>query len=345
MRPLKVEDLVNQVNTLRVTERLFDSAVLFALLELGIFAHLANGPATFDEISSEIGGEEESLRAVVDSAVALKIVQLDGGRYSAPEYLLECLGRPGSPMFLAPWVVFLKSLTTPLMRLSDIVRSSDQRARLIEDVAKNPQAATRMTQAMDVYARSRGFELADRISFGTDREVLDLGCGPGTYSISILDRNPNVHVTLLDLEDPLIEARKIVADHQLTSRVTFICGDAMTYTADHPYHTVLVSNMLHMIGPEKSRSLLQRVYQMLVPGGRVIVQAEYLNSDRTSPRWPTLLNLIQQVSTLEGRNHSISETTEWLHEAGFIDITHRRLSLWNVNSCIIALRPEGSTGR
>jgi cyclopropane fatty-acyl-phospholipid synthase-like methyltransferase len=94
-----------------------------------------------------------------------------------------------------------------------------------------------------------------------------------------------------------------------------------------------------MIGPVGSLELLKRCHGMLSPGGRMIVQAQYLNDDRVSPRWPTLLNLIQRVATPNGRNHAIGETREWMEQAGFQNVQFVRFSLWNVCSCLIGERP------
>ncbi len=168
---------------------------------------------------------------------------------------------------------------------------------------------------------------------------LDLGCGPGTYSIAILDRYPNVHSTCLDLPGPIAEARRIVATRGMSERVSFVATNWMDYVAEEPFDTVIVSNTLHMLGEDGSRKLLRRCLELLSPGGRIIVQAQYLNDDRTSPRWPTLLNLIQRVATPHGRNHTIGETTSWLEEAGFEQTEFVRLSLWNVCSCLVGRKP------
>jgi cyclopropane fatty-acyl-phospholipid synthase-like methyltransferase len=129
----------------------------------------------------------------------------------------------------------------------------------------------------------------------------------------------------------------------MTERVEFVVHDAMTYAPDCTYDVVLVSNTLHMIGPEGSAKLLKLCYNLVSPGGRLIVQAQYLNDSRTSPRWPTLLNLIQRVATPHGRNHAIGETTEWLEAAGFVNVKHFRFATWNVNSCLIGYRPLSAT--
>jgi len=140
-----------------------------------------------------------------------------------------------------------------------------------------------MTRAMDAYARTRGVELIDRIDFSQVRRLLDLGSGPGTCSFAIIERFPNVKATLLDLETPIRIAHGIAKEKGVTDRVEFIATDAMSYVTDEAYDAILVSNKLHMLGIEASLVLLRRRYNMLVPSGKIQVQAQYLDDSRTYP--------------------------------------------------------------
>ena len=90
-----------------------------------------------------------------------------------------------------------------------------------------------------------------------------------------------------------------------------MAGDAIAYRPDKLFDTLPLSNTLHMIGED----------------------------DRTSPRWPTLLNLFQRIATPNGRNHAIGETTDWMMQAGFKDVKFVRFSLWNVSACLIGEKP------
>jgi SAM-dependent methyltransferase len=337
---LSLRDIQKQVATLQVAERFFDSVVLFALFESGVFSALASGPRHFAELHGTIGGDADSLRATLDAAVALKILSRSPAGYHADESLLDCLGRRESPAYLGEWVTFLHVLATPLLRLGAAIRTGEKPGALFEDMSGDLEPARRMTAAMDAYARTRGAEIADRLDFSDARTLLDLGCGPGTYALAILERNPQMSATLLDLAGPIGEARRLVAARGMSDRVDFVVQDGMTYAPGRTFDVVLVSNTLHMIGPAGSADLLKRCYQLVSPGGRLIVQAQYLDDSRTAPRWPTLLNLIQRVATPHGRNHAIGETTEWLEAAGFADVKHLRFSSWNVNSCLVGRRPQ-----
>ena len=103
------------------------------------------------------------------------------------------------------------------------------------------EQARRMTAAMDAYARSRGAEMAERLDLSDARTLLDLGCGPGTYALAIVEHNPHVRATLLDLPGPIAEARRIVAARGMADRVEFVVHDAMQYAPGRTYDVVLVS--------------------------------------------------------------------------------------------------------
>jgi precorrin-6B methylase 2 len=342
MQTISLADIQKQVAVLQIAERFFDSAVLFALLETGVFNELASSPKTLSELQHTVGGDGRRLRATLDAAVALKVLSVEDERYSASEAMLDCLGRKDSPAYLGEWVAFLHALSGPLLKLGEVIRTGAAQGTYFEDESGDNAPAKRMTAAMDAYARTRGIEMVERLDFGQTRRLLDLGCGPGTYSMAIVERYPQVRATLLDLPGPIAEARQLASARNMTERIEFIDVDARQYKPMEPFDTILLSNVLHLVGPEASPALLKSCYDFLGPNGRLIVQAQFLNDERTSPRWPTLLNLTQCVASKDGQNHAITETMRWMELAGFQNIKYVRFSMWNVNSCLVGERPSGT---
>lgn len=339
MQTISLADVQKQFSVLQIAERFFDSITLFALFETGVFRVLSSGSKTHNEIQAEVNGNSDSLQATLDAAVALKILSRADGKYSASEAFLDCLGRKDSPAYVGEWVAFLRSLAAPLLELGDAIQTGSTPGATLEDFSDDNAPAQRMTAAMDAYARSRGIEIAEHIDFTGIGRLLDLGCGPGTYSMAIVEKFPEVKATLLDQPGAIAEARRIAESRGMTNHLEFVTADARTYLPDEPFDAVLISNMLHMMQPAASIQLLTRCFGMMSPGGRMIVQAQYLNDDRVSPRWATLLNLCQRVVTQEGRNHAIGETKEWMEAAGFEDVQFSGMSLWNSNSCLVGRKP------
>ena len=339
MQTLSRADIQKQVALLQIAERFFDSAVLFALAENRVFHVLSTGGKTLSEIHAQTGGNEETLRATMDAAVALNLLSRRDDRYEASETMLDCLGREGSPAYMGEWVAFLHSLSVPILQLGDAIRTGSTPGAHIGELDNDNVAARRMTTAMDTYARSRGIEIVDRLDFSRTHRLLDLACGPGTYSLAIVERHPQVRATLLDLPGPIAEARRMAEARGMAARVDFVAADARDYVPDQPFDDILISNTLHMIGAAGSIALLKRCHGMLVPGGRLIIQASFLNDDRVSPRWPALVSLCDRVVTPDGCNHAIGETRQWMEQTGYWDIRHVRFSLWNAISCMVGTRP------
>ena len=333
-----LKDIKRQVATLAVAERFFDSAVLFALFELGVFRLLADGPRDLEALHGEIGGSKETLRAVLDAAAGLDLLDKRDDAYSVSEAFAACMGREDSPAYLGEWIAFLHALATPLLKLDEAVRTGQPPGALFEDMSADNLPAKRMTRAMDAYSRTRGTELATRLDYSGIETLLDIGCGPGTYSLAIMERHPGIRATLVDLPGPIAEARRIMEERGVADRVEFVATDALRHEFNGTWDMVLVSNTLHMLGPELSQALLDRCYHLVSPGGVLVVQAQYLDDERTAPRWPVLLNLVQRVATPHGRNHAVGETTEWLRRAGFTEIEYKPFAPWNVNSALVARR-------
>src|SRR6266542_2401770 len=57
------------------------------------------------------------------------------------------------------------------------------------------------------------------------RHVLDVGCGAGNYTLKLLERLPNLDVTLIDLSHPMLERATERIKQATTGRIKTIEGD------------------------------------------------------------------------------------------------------------------------
>jgi precorrin-6B methylase 2 len=338
-----LSDIRKQVEAFSKIEAFFDSAVIFALHEVGVFKIIATGQRSLDQIHAKVEGNKESLRAVLDAGVALHILSKSGTEYTASEVWLDCLGRTDSPSYIGESVSYLRALARPLLELDRVVLHGKpildvESIMATEEADRENSWSALMTGAMDAYCRTRGIEIVDKIDFSKSRSLLDLGAGPGTYSLAICQKFPNIRATLVDVPGPLAIADKIAQQRGVRDRIELVEADIFTYVPKTTFDEVLVSNTLHMLGTETAVSLLKKIHAWITPGGRIIIQGHLLNAGRTSPRWATLLNLIQRTITPHGRNHDVVETQDWLRQANFAEVAFVPFSLWNVNRAVIGRR-------
>src|SRR5215467_3250931 len=58
---------------------------IFVASEIGLFAHLASGPSTLDELAARIAVPRRTLRMVADAMVALGLLNCEADRYENSE--------------------------------------------------------------------------------------------------------------------------------------------------------------------------------------------------------------------------------------------------------------------
>jgi trans-aconitate 2-methyltransferase len=120
------------------------------------------------------------------------------------------------------------------------------------------------------YADERGRPFADlvgRIGAGDPRLVVDLGCGPGNLTATLLERWPSATVRGIDSSTEMIEA----AQPLTSDRLTFEVGDLREWTAPPESVDVIVTNATLQWIPEQL-DLLPGFVQALRPGGWLAIQ-------------------------------------------------------------------------
>ncbi len=121
----------------------------------------------------------------------------------------------------------------------------------------------------------------------------------------------------------------MLADSPVFPRIRFVEWDF--YNAEPPaglprFDLVYVSSVLHAESPERNRALLARVFPLVAPGGRVVVQEHVAEPGRTVPTEAALFAVNMLASTPAGRTYTEEEIVSWGEAAGFVRETGERLS-------------------
>jgi 2-polyprenyl-3-methyl-5-hydroxy-6-metoxy-1,4-benzoquinol methylase len=98
-------------------------------------------------------------------------------------------------------------------------------------------------------------------------DIVDLGCGFGVLANLLATRNPNWHVTGIDLDRHRIAvARTTINDR---TNIDFRVGDARTDIQSTD--AVIMTDFLHHLKVPDQNALLETVYQRLRPEGSLIL--------------------------------------------------------------------------
>lgn len=95
--------------------------------------------------------------------------------------------------------------------------------------------------------------------------LLDLGCGTGLELNAILKRFPGLHVTGIDLCEPMLA---VLRQKHPSALLTLRCEDYFEAELGmEAFDTAISFESLHHFQPAKKEGLFRKLYQALKPGG------------------------------------------------------------------------------
>ena len=104
-------------------------------------------------------------------------------------------------------------------------------------------------------------KILEEVDIKSDSNVLDFGCGPGSYIIPVVNIvGKNGKVYALDIHPYAVKKVQSIASNLSLSNVKTICSDCATELPDKEIDTVLLYDIFHMLGDKKNALLeLHRV--------------------------------------------------------------------------------------
>jgi trans-aconitate 2-methyltransferase len=140
------------------------------------------------------------------------------------------------------------------------------------------------------YADERGRPYSDllaRVFADSPGYVVDLGCGPGNLTATLVDRWPGAEVEGIDSSPEMVErAQALVRGRAADARLSFALGDVRTWTPARPVDVLVTNATLQWVAGHLD--LLPAWVGHLSPGGWLALQVP---GNFASPSHQTLFEL------------------------------------------------------
>jgi ubiquinone/menaquinone biosynthesis C-methylase UbiE len=296
------------------------SMALFAALDLGVFTRLDGRSLDAGSLAAECAASEESLELLLNAACAHGLLAKSGARYTntplAETYLVE-----GRPAYLGEALRYAMDLYPVWGDLAAAVRAGGPATPPESLLGVNEEKTRHFVLGMHNRALGVASALTEALDLGGRRWLLDVGGGPGTYSMLLVERTPGLRATVLDLPGVLAISRELIAERGLKNRIDTLAGDYLATEFPPGVDAVLMSGMLHREREEGCRRLLGKAFRALAPGGVLAVaDVFFANAERTAPPFSTLFALTMMLTSDHGAAHAESVMLGWMSEAGFTDL-------------------------
>jgi hypothetical protein len=313
--------------------------ILFAANRLGLFQALGEGPQEASAVAARCHSHPRSTEMLLNACVALGLLVKEGGRYRnsplADRYLVA-----GRDAYLGHYLSLLEDGYQKWGQLAEAVAENRRVSSPSRESGQDRDWNRRFTLAMHEGARTMARQVARALDLRGCQRLLDVGGGPGTFTIELVRRNPGLEGTIFDLPGVLEVTQELVAAAGLDKRVRLQPGDYHTDSFGQGNDVVLLFGILHSEGHANRKMLLTKAFDSLVPGGLVVLRQFLLDEDRAGPVEATTFSLQMLLYTDSGEAYSWGEIQALLKEAGFMEPTRRLISPQRPYWLVIAHKPQ-----
>lgn len=304
------------------------SRLLMTAVEVNLFGLLATGGRTEPQLRTELNLHPRYARDFLDALALLGVLSKDGDRYLNSELAARFLD-PNRPSYLGGFLELASGLQwTAWGRLTRALRTGEIQVASTSDTGRelfrtsvddDPERVRRFMAAMDSHSSRIGDELARRIDWSGYKTFADIGGARGNLATHIVLGQPHLRGICFDRPASELFFSEHIGAKGLTGQVTFQAGDFFT----DPLPTVdalIYGHVLHDWDPEARKALIRRAYQALRPGGALIIYDRMIDDQLSDPE-VLLFSLTFMLTSAGGSEYRVSECVQWLHDAGFAEIT------------------------
>lgn len=304
--------IIDEVRPLRSMWGGFRQArVLMTANNLAIFEHTKTAKSAA-LVARAMRADKRAVEILLDALTGMGLIVKKSGKYKNSELSAKFLVS-GQPYYQGDIIRHADNLWSNWSGLDEVVRTGRP-----FHVAHDHDAFIMGMHNMAIF---KAAGVLNEIGTSGVKTALDLGGGPGTYSIEMARRG--IKATLLDLPETVRIARKVIAKSK--AKIKFIEGDFLSDDIGKGYDLILISQILHAYSEKENITLLKKSRAALNPGGRVAIQEFFIAPDRTTPPESALFSVNMLVNTEGGRCYAPSEMKKWLKAAGFKGIEEKQI--------------------
>jgi ubiquinone/menaquinone biosynthesis C-methylase UbiE len=293
-------------------------AVLMAAADLGLFAALANGPATPAEAAKRVVAPVDTVSRLLVALAALDYVSKDGERFALNDFSQTFVPLGGGGMARLAWKehLFYKAWG----RLSEAISTGRALFPSYTDRLSNDYSSVeKFLLALNDLAEMGSGGVLGTGAFQGAGTILDLGGGGGGYSAALTLALPETRVTLADLPEILPIAEGYFAGKGLSGRVELTPADFLKEDCGlggRTFDCVLLSHILHDFDARAAAGIVTRAARLVRRGGKLIILDVLAPEAGHSNPVEALFDLMMLVEVPGGRTHGIVEVSSWIQAAG-----------------------------
>ena len=317
--------------------------VLNAAIDNELFSFLSLRSRTFEEIQNHLKFHPRSTEVFIEALLSMKLIGLDGKKKYlntgiSSKYLVK-----GKLSYIGGNLNFFESLYEDCTDIKNVLEKGiPTQEKYSYLFCENPRDLA-VEQVEDYYREMfntsghPAMTLMEFCDFGDSHVVLDIGGGSGKICQDLVSQYENLETIFFDLPAVCEKVNEELQDFWLSHRIRVIPGDFFKDPLPGGFDTAIMMRITQDWSGEQVKLLLQKVYDSLPRGGKVILYEIFKNDNPEDPGDAAMISLALLFNTPAGICRTKSEAKALLEEAGFTSI--RVLHTIYIYNAIIAVKP------
>ncbi|WP_347049605.1 class I SAM-dependent methyltransferase [Flavobacterium olei] len=175
------------------------------------------------------------------------------------------------------------------------------------------------------------------------KNVLDVGCGAGNYTLKMLSKMPNLNASLVDLSLPMLERAFERVSQETNGNVEILQGDIREVPLPENHFDIILAGAVlhHLRDDEDWETTFTKLFRLLKPGGCLMISdlitqdtdllndytwqryAEYLEGIGGEEYRQKVLDYIEKEDTPRSMNYQL----DLMKKVGFskVEILHKNM--------------------
>jgi SAM-dependent methyltransferase len=298
---------------LQMSRGFMASRILQAGMSTGIISLLARGGKNIRQVSRSTRTTPRGAGILLNALCSIGVARKRGSVYS-----LTPLGAAG--MKMQSMVIHNEQMFRNWGALDDILAKGWDKGHYTSPPTRRGRNNRHFILAMFQRNRGKAPPVMDYIPLKSVKTVIDLGGGPGHWCMSLIRKKPEIRAVVADLPMTLETTRELVKAHGFTGKIETVELDIYgrgKFKLGRKFDLAILSAIIHMAGPEENLELIKKTFNILNPGGMLVVSENVLNEDRVSPANSAIFAVNMLVATRNGRTYTFKEIAGMMRKAGF----------------------------
>ena len=248
---------------------------LITASRIGLFAALADGALTADQLADATGVAVRQVRILADSMSAQGLLDRVAGQYRLTTDSAGYLSGKNAEVDLAPFLAFLGEISYRQWLGYDHTVDTDQPGTL--DLDESGWGA--FMAGVMTYNQLHAQQFAAKIDFSRFRNGLDLGGLSPAFGIGALQANPELRLRFVYASEMADGVRQALQAAGFGDRVAVEGADTATAEPGGEHDLIFVNHVVHRFDERQNRSILEHARAAAADGATLLLTDFFLDDD------------------------------------------------------------------